>query len=100
MDYTQTPQGKDPQLWQLAKKRASFRQHLISYLIINAFFWALWLLMGGKAGRNSGLPWPVWPALGWGIGLVFHYFGAYGNDESANIEREYQKLQHKNKQAL
>ena len=100
MAYEHTPQDKDPQLWQLAKKRASFRQHLITYLIINAFFWAIWLLSGGRSYGRHGLPWPVWPALGWGVGLVFHYFGAYGNDASENIEREYQKLQNKHKQSI
>jgi hypothetical protein len=32
---------------------------------------AIWALTG------AGYPWPVWPALGWGIGLVPHAFGAH-----------------------
>lgn len=31
---------------------------------------AIWLAVGVTAG--SWYPWPVWPALGWGIGVVGH----------------------------
>lgn len=98
MMYEQPPQGRDPRLWDIAKKRASFRTHLTTYLVVNAFFWALWFLTGGKTYGNDGVPWPVWPALGWGIGLVFHYFGAYVNQGHTSIEKEYNKLQNKYKQ--
>lgn len=97
MAYEQTPEGRDPRLWDMAKKRASFRTHLTTYIVINAFFWALWYLTGGRTYGSDGVPWPVWPALGWGIGLAFHYFGAYVNNDRDNIEREYRKLQNKNK---
>ena len=92
-----TPQGKDPQLWHLAQKRASFKKHLVTYLIINAFLWLLWFF-GGADTYGSGLPWPVWPTFGWGIGLVFHYMSAYVTTGSDSVEREYQKL--KNNQNL
>jgi hypothetical protein len=98
MTYEQPPQGKDPRLWDIAKKRASFKTHLTTYLVVNAFFWALWYLTGGRTYGNDGVPWPVWPALGWGIGLAFHYFDAYVNNEHESIEKEYNKLQNKNKQ--
>lgn len=94
MNYQPTPQNKDPQLWELAKKRAAFKRHLITYFILNSFFWALWFITGGRTHYN-GTPWPVWPALGWGIGLAFHYFGAYVNHENNDIEKEYNKLQDK-----
>lgn len=97
MAYEQIPQDRDPRLWNIAKKRASFRTHLVTYIIINAFLWVLWYLTGGRTYGNDGVPWPVWPALGWGIGLAFHYFGAYVNNDQDNIEREYNKLQNKNK---
>lgn len=86
-------------LWDLAKRRASFRSHLITYLLINAFFWALWLITGERDSRN-GFPWPLWPALGWGIGLAFHYLGAYGTGGQNAVEKEYEKLQNKKNQAV
>lgn len=43
--------------------------------------------------KKNVFPWPVFPMLGWGIGLVTHYFTAYsGLDEKALAEREYEKL--------
>lgn len=98
MAYEQHPQDKDPMLWSLARRRASFKRHLTTYLVINAFFWILWFILGRKTYGTDGVPWPVWPMLGWGIGLAFHFFGAYVNNEHRSIEKEYQKLQNKNKQ--
>lgn len=86
-----TPSGKDPHVWQVAERRASFKSHFASYIIINIFLWVLWLVGGGRTG-TSGVPWPVWPTLGWGIGLAFHYLGAYGGAYRNIVEKEYEKL--------
>ena len=92
MSYEQqNPPGKDPQLWHLAQRRASFKGHFATYLIMSVFFWALWYFTGGRT-YNSGVPWPVWPMLGWGIGVAFHYIGAYVNTRSNSVEKEYEKL--------
>ena len=90
-NYYHTPEGKDPQLWYLARRRASFRSHFAVYLILSVFFWLLWYFTGGPR-YNDGLPWPVWPMLGWGIGVAFHYIGAYVSPRSHTVEREYEKL--------
>ena len=82
---------KDPELWELAKKRASFKSHLAVYIVMNIFFWLLWYFSGQKDG-NDRFPWPVWPMLGWGIGVVFHYLGAYVYPKNNSVESEYQKL--------
>jgi hypothetical protein len=86
-----SPQGRDPQLWHLAQKRASFKKHFVTYLIINAFLWLLWYFTGAET-YGRGIPWPVWPTFGWGIGLLFHYMGAYVTTGSDAVEKEYQKL--------
>lgn len=89
-----TPGDKDPKLWEIAKKRAGFKSNLITYLIVNAFLWALWYITDGH--EHSGKwPWPIWPTLGWGIGIAFHYFGAYVYPEANSAEREYEKLKRK-----
>ncbi|HEX2533398.1 MAG TPA: 2TM domain-containing protein [Chitinophagaceae bacterium] len=97
MNYNFTPEGRDPRLWELARRRASFRSHLTTYLIMSVFFWVLWYFTGGRT-YNNGLPWPVWPMLGWGIGVAFHYIGAYVRSGSDATEREYEKLQQQQKQ--
>ena len=89
------PQGRNTKLWQMAQRRAGFRVHATAYLILSVFFWLLWALTGGPH-FNNGLPWPIWPMLGWGIGLLFHYITAYGSGENTLAEREYRKLINKN----
>lgn len=88
-----TPSGdaRDQQLWEIAKARASFKYHLATYVIINIFLWILWYMSGRHESQN-GLPWAIWPTLGWGIGLLFHYLGAYVFPRGNLVEKEYQKL--------
>ena len=93
--YQQPPAGKDPALWEIAQKRAGFKSHLLSYVVVNAFLWAVWYFTGEEYGDNDYFPWPVWPMVGWGIGLAFHYAGAYIFPKVNSIEREYQKLKNK-----
>ncbi len=99
MSYNQfTPQEKDPQLWRIAQARASFRSHLTIYLAMSLFFWVIWYFTGSQR-YGSGFPWPVWPVFGWGLGVFFHYMGAYVTPKQNRAEEEYQKLvQQQNKQ--
>jgi 2TM domain len=41
--------------------------HVGAFLIINAFFWVLDLLVG-----QSGIQWAYWITLFWGFALAFH----------------------------
>jgi hypothetical protein len=87
-----------------SKKRAAFRVHLLAYLTVNAALVVVWavLVIAGVpphltvAGHE--LPpdffWPVFPIVGWGIGLFFHaratfWAGRYSEDR---IQREMGKL--------
>jgi hypothetical protein len=42
-----------------------------TYLAVIALLWVIWLVAG------AGYPWPVWPMLGWGIGVAGHHRGAW-----------------------
>ncbi|HUS00399.1 MAG TPA: 2TM domain-containing protein [Chitinophagaceae bacterium] len=92
METIKVNNGKDPELWEIAQKRVSFRSHLTVYIIMNLFFWLLWLFSGQEYNEGFNLPWPVWPMVGWGIGVFFHYMGAYVYPKNNSVEREYQKL--------
>lgn len=81
---------KDPQLWKIAKKRASFKEHLQSYIIVNGFFWAIWYMTDGHS--DGRIPWPAWSTVSWGIWLAFDYFDAYHGDKNTMAKREYEKL--------
>jgi hypothetical protein len=92
-----TPEGKDPQIWQLARRRASFRKQFATYVIVNAFFWAIWFFSEDHS-QGIGFPWPVWPMIGWGIGIAFSWYGAYGGGANNDpVESEYEKLQRNRK---
>jgi Domain of unknown function (DUF1707)/2TM domain len=49
-----------------AARRLALDPAVRTYLAVMALLWLVWLVTG------AGYPWPVWPMLGWGIGVVGH----------------------------
>ncbi|TDB67981.1 2TM domain-containing protein [Arundinibacter roseus] len=85
--------NRDEYLWKKAQNRAAFKIHARTYLLVNAGLWIVYYFMQLQPWGRNMHPWPIWPMLGWGIGLTSHYFSAYGSiDERSLAEREYQKL--------
>ena len=88
----------DERLWRIARRRAAFKKSLYSYLVINAFLWAIWWVTAGRHSGFHSYPWPIWVMLGWGVGLGFQYFDAYtGNKHDMAIE-EFKKLKKEEEQ--
>ena len=85
---------KNEDLWRIAKKRVAFKRQLASYIIINSFFWILWYLTDSKH-EGYGVPWPISPMIGWGIGLMFSYLNAYVFVKEDAVAKEYEKLKGK-----
>jgi len=85
---------KEQELWKLAKKRVGFKRHLATYIIINTFLWLLWYFTDRK-DENAGVPWPIFPMLGWGIGLMFSFLNAYVFVSHNSVQKEYDKLKGK-----
>jgi Domain of unknown function (DUF1707)/2TM domain len=50
------------------KARDAVRPQIAIYLGVMAVLVIIWLIAGITAG--AWYPWPIWPALGWGIALV------------------------------
>src|SRR5271166_6045334 len=82
-DLPPPPQFKNDaerQTYERARKRAQaeagFYLHLMWYGIIIGFLFIINLMTGGF----GGYPWFLWPALGWGFGLVSHYAAVFGWD--------------------
>ncbi|TMM35177.1 MAG: 2TM domain-containing protein [Actinobacteria bacterium] len=73
---------------QLRKKRG-LQAHVLAYVMVNLFLNAIWLLV-----MPGGFYWPVFPLLGWGIGLAFHIWDVYGPTQPTQeqIEREMRRL--------
>jgi hypothetical protein len=82
---------KDDDLWRIAKKRASFKLSFAVYILINLLLVCIWYF---TTGRFSYF-WPIWPILGWSIGLVFQFFDAYLNSSLFSEEKEFEKLKRK-----
>ena len=69
------------------KAKQAFYAALAAYLIVNVFLWILWAVTDDD---KSGLPWPFWITLFWGVGMAFSAYNIFVRrpiSESA-IERE------------
>ncbi len=71
------------------KKRRDFAAHLIVYVMVNTFLVVIWAL------TSAGFFWPVFPMVGWGIGVVMNAWDVYHGDDFTEdeIAREMARLQ-------
>ena len=70
------------------RAKRGFRVHFAVYLAVNALLVLIWAM------TPTTYFWPVWPMLGWGIGVVAHAVSVYvGPSEisEAQIDRELQR---------
>ena len=58
----------DQRQWAINRIRAkqAFWIHLTVYILVNAFLVFIWWI------TTADYFWPMWPMLGWGIGVVAH----------------------------
>ena len=54
------------------KNRRELRDHALIYVAINTMLIVIW------AASGAGYFWPVWPILGWGLGLALHAWSIHG----------------------
>jgi hypothetical protein len=71
------------------KKRHDFVGHLLVYGLVNTFLVVIW-----AATNPGGFFWPVFPMVGWGIGVVMNAWDVfmtpdYGEDD---IDREINRM--------
>ena len=52
--------------------KRSFNWHLVVFVMVNIGLVAIWFFSG------KGYFWPVWPILGWAVGLIAHGVAVYG----------------------
>lgn len=87
----------DEDLRKIAKARVGFRMHALSYVVVNLLILASWFITSDTRrptfvdSAGGDYFWPVWPLLGWGVGLAMHGWGVYGAGKDWE-EREYEKL--------
>lgn len=70
------------------KKKHDFHIHLTIYVVVNAFLVAIWAM------TTAGFFWPIFPIVGWGIGVLANAWDAYGSDEPTErqVNREMVRL--------
>jgi uncharacterized ion transporter superfamily protein YfcC len=72
------------------KKKRDLRAHLLVYLMVNTFIVVIW------AVTSAGFFWPIFPMVGWGIGLVMNAWDVWHGEEftEEEIKHEISRLQH------
>lgn len=77
---------KKDTLWEEAKMRVEFRNHIVIFVVINA------LLVGINLMTSPDSLWFYWVTIFWGFGLLMHWLEAYHFKTAGSIEKEYKKL--------
>jgi uncharacterized membrane protein len=70
------------------KKRSELKAHLFAYVVVNGFLVAIWAITG------AGFFWPIFPMLGWGVGVVFNAWDVYRRTTPTEeeVQREMRRL--------
>jgi uncharacterized membrane protein len=70
------------------KKKRDFRTHVVIYVIVNAMLVGIWAVTG------ADFFWPIFPILGWGIGLAANAWDVYGRKPITEdeVQRETERL--------
>lgn len=69
------------------KEKRDFWQHLVVYVLVNGLLIVVWWVT-----NRPGHFWPLWPLLGWGIGLAMHAWETFRRPISEEaIRKEMEK---------
>jgi hypothetical protein len=70
------------------KRKDELRRHVFAYLLVNGALIVIWAVMGAH------FFWPVFPLLGWGIGLTFHAYDTFAAAQFTEdqIQREIERI--------
>jgi hypothetical protein len=79
---------KDPEVWQMAKRRAAFKTSIFLYPAISCLLVGIWYFTSG-AGTYF---WPKFPMLCLGFALAVQYVHAYHGRGVVSVHKEYDKL--------
>ncbi|MBN2114843.1 MAG: 2TM domain-containing protein [Acidimicrobiia bacterium] len=70
------------------KAKREFWQHLVVYVLVNALLIVVWWV----TSNGDSHFWPLWPLLGWGIGLALHAWDTFRRPISEEaIRKEMEK---------
>lgn len=91
---SQHPDYTDPDLRARARKRLDDRRglgaHALAYVLVNGFLVVIWMMNGADT-----FFWPIFPILGWGIGLAFNAWDVlFPGPSEDRIRAEMDRLRH------
>jgi 2TM domain len=66
------------------KRIIGFRIHLAVYILVLPVNWVIWYF------SNITYIWPIWPTLGWSLGMLFHWLGAFHIDKFFHRTKAYE----------
>jgi hypothetical protein len=75
------------------QQRQGFRRHALVFALVNGLLIVIWLTTAIAFGDGAWFPWPIFPLVGWGIGLVIHGWSVYGGGiTESDIQQEMNRL--------
>ena len=85
---SQTADLRQAAIIRLRTKR-DLQAHLLAYVLVNLFLNGIWFLTDA-----GGFYWPMFPLLGWGIGVAFHIRDVYApqNPTEQDIREEMDRI--------
>ena len=91
-DVSQAPAKSSDEFREAAvkqlRKKHDLQAHVLAYVMVNLLLNGIWLLT-----TPGGFYWPVFPLLGWGIGLAFNVWDVYAPTPTEDdIQREIQRM--------
>ncbi len=71
------------------KRKKELKEHASAYTVIMTMLVVIWAVT-----TAPGYFWPIWPMLGWGVGLTFHALSLRWDEKpnEAQIEAEAERL--------
>lgn len=70
------------------ERKREFWTHLAAYVLVNGGLVVIWAMTG------ADFFWPVFPMIGWGIGLFFHGWETFSRGpRESRIRREMERLE-------
>jgi hypothetical protein len=87
-DVISEPDLREQAIARLKKKR-DFKAHLFIFVAVNSLLVVIWAVTS-----SDGFFWPIFPILGWGIGLAANAWDVYGRKPigEEEIRREMDRL--------
>jgi 2TM domain len=92
LNVTEHPPDLREQARERLEKKRDFKTHAFIYFLVNAVLVGIWAV-----ATPDALFWPIFPILGWGIGVAANAWDVFVRKPitDADLDREEQRLREK-----